>query len=61
VIAAPPTPVPTSTHTLAPTSTPTVTPTGGLIIVLPPIFILPSATPTFGFIFPTICVPFSGC
>jgi hypothetical protein len=64
IIAAPPTPVFTPTHTLAPTSTPTVTPTFGLIIVLPPIIIIPSATPTLGFIFPvfpTICFPLGGC
>jgi hypothetical protein len=53
IVAAPPTPIPpTSTNTPLPSSTPTVTATSGLIIVFPPVFIIPSATPTFGFIFP---------
>jgi len=61
VIAAPPTPVFTPTHTPPPTFTPSVTPTFGLIIVIPPILIIPTATPTFGFIIPTICFPFGSC
>lgn len=53
IVAAPPTPIPpTFTQTPTPTSTPTITPTSGLIIVIPPILIIPSATPTLGFIFP---------
>jgi hypothetical protein len=50
IVAAPPTPTFTPTNT--PTNTPTITPTSGLIIVFPPVFIIPTATPTFGFIFP---------
>lgn len=57
IVAAPPTPVPpTATNTPVPSSTPTITPTSGLIIVFPPIFIIPTATPTFGFIFPIFTV-----
>jgi hypothetical protein len=57
IVAAPPTPIPpTFTNTPVPTSTPTVTATSGIIIVWPPIFIIPSATPTFGFIFPIITI-----
>jgi hypothetical protein len=56
IVAAPPTPIPSSTPTATqtpiPSSTPTITPTSGLIIVIPPILIIPSATPTLGFIFP---------
>ncbi|MCA2002890.1 MAG: hypothetical protein LDL51_13580, partial [Chloroflexi bacterium] len=54
-IAAPPTPIaPTSTPTNAATAAPTPTPTAtsGGIILLPPIFILPTPTPTFILIFP---------
>jgi hypothetical protein len=59
IIAAPPTPIPPSfTPTYTPTNTPTITSTPGLIIVLPPIFIIPSSTPTpFIIVFPTINFP----
>jgi len=60
VIAAPPTPVIPPTNTSVPSNTPvpgappSATPTFGLIIILPPIFIIPSATPTLFFIIPVI-------
>lgn len=55
IVAAPPTPVPpTFTNTPVPSSTPTITPTSNIIIVWPPILLFPTATPTFGFIFPII-------
>ena len=52
IIAAPPTPIPTPTSTFVPTSTPTPIPTSGGIILVPPILIFPSPTPTFILIFP---------
>jgi hypothetical protein len=53
IVAAPPTPIPpTFTNTPLPSSTPTITPTSNVIIVWPPILLFPTATPTFGLIFP---------
>lgn len=54
IIAAPPTPTPLPTNTPAPTATPTPIPTSGGIIVIPPILIFPTPTPTLILIFPII-------
>lgn len=52
VVAPPPTPIIPPTNTPVPTAIPSATATGGFIIVLPPIIIFSSPTPTPPFIIP---------